>query len=48
MGCFVKKIKKSITITNAFQRDLNESGHKPNKTWLDKGSEIYNRSIKSW
>ena len=42
------KDKKGITITNAFQKILNESNRKPNKTWVDKGSEFYNRSIKSF
>ena len=37
------KDKKGITITNAF-----ESNRKPNKIWVDKGSEFYNRSVKSW
>ena len=41
------KAKKGITITNAFQKILDESNHKPNKIWVDKGSEFYNRSIKS-
>ena len=27
---------------------LNESNRKPNKMWLDKGSEFYNRLIKLW
>ena len=27
---------------------LDESGHKPNKIWVDKGSEFHNRSMKSW
>ena len=35
-------------MTNAFLKILDESGRKPNKTWVDKGSEFYNRSIKSW
>ena len=38
--------KKGIAITNAFQKILNESKCKPNKIWLDKGSEFYNRSMK--
>ena len=42
------KVKKSITITNAFQKILNKSGRKPNKIWVDKCSEFYNRSVKSW
>ena len=40
------KDKKSITITNAFQKMLKESNGKPNKIWDDKGSEFYNRSVK--
>ena len=42
------KDKKGVTITSAFQKILNESGHKPNKIWVDKSSEFYNRSMKSW
>ena len=40
--------KEGITIYNAFKKISNESNHKPNKIWVDKGSEFYNRSIKSW
>ena len=39
---------KAITITNAFQKILDESKRKPNKIWVDKGNEFYNRSMKSW
>ena len=42
------KDKIGITITNAFQEILDESNHKPNKVWVAKGSEFYNKSIKSW
>ena len=42
------KNKKGITITNAFQHFLDESIRKPNKIWVDKGSEFYNRSTKLW
>ena len=42
------KDKKSIAITNAFQKILDISNRKPNKVWVDKGSEFYNRSMKSW
>ena len=42
------KDKKGITITNAFQKILDESQSKPIKIWVDKDSEFYNRSIKSW
>ena len=39
---------KGITITNAFQKILDEANRKPNKNWLGKGSEFYNRSLTSW
>ena len=39
------KDKNGITITNPFQKTLDESGLKPNKLWLDKSS---NRSMESW
>ena len=42
------KDKKSLTITNAFQKILDELGCKPNIIWVDKRSEFYNRSTKSW
>ena len=34
------KDKKGIAVTNAFQKNLDESNRKPNKTWVDKGIEI--------
>ena len=34
------KDKESFTITNAFQTILNEAKPKPNKIWIDKGSEL--------
>ena len=40
--------KKGIIITHNFQKVLDESNHKPNKIWVDKGSELYNKSIKLW
>ena len=42
------KDKKGVTIANAFQIVLDDSKRKPNKIWVDKGSEFYNRSMKSW
>ena len=47
-GLFLWKIKKGITITNAFQKILKESNRKPNKIWVDKDCEFYNRLMKSW
>ena len=42
------KDEKGITITNASQKVLKESNRKPNKIWLDKGSEFCNRQMKRW
>ena len=39
------KDKQWITIASAIQGILDESKHKPNKIWVDKGSEFYNRSM---
>ena len=42
------KDEKGITITNAFQKILDESNRKPNKIWVDIGSEFCNLSMKSF
>ena len=42
------KDKKGITITNAFQKMLEDPNQKSNKISVDKDSEFYNRSVKSW
>ena len=42
------KDKKDISIVNAFQKILKESNRKPNKIWVDKGSEFYKNSFKKW
>ena len=42
------KDKKGLSIVSAFQIILKESNHKPNKIWVDKGSEFYNSSFKKW
>ena len=36
------KDQKGVTITIAFKKISKESNRKPNKTWVDKGSEFYN------
>ena len=41
------KDEKGTIINNAFQKFLNESNRKLNKIWVAKGSELYNRSMKS-
>ena len=41
--------KKGISIVKAFQIILKQSNsRKPNKIWVDKGSEFYNASFKKW
>ena len=45
---FLWNIKTGITITNAFQKVLEESGRKTNAIWVDKCSEVCNRLMKSW
>ena len=42
------KDKKDVSIVNAFQKTLNDSNRKPNKIWVEKGSEFYNNSFKKW
>ena len=40
--------KIDITIVNAFQSILDSSKHKPNKIWVDQGSDFYNSSFQKW
>ena len=42
------KGKKGKTIVNAFQEILDNSRTKPNKIWVDKGSEFCNSFFKTW
>ena len=42
------KDKKGISIVKAFQSILKQSNRKPNKIWVDKGSEFYNAYFKNW
>ena len=42
------KNKKGVSIVNALQKTLKESNRKPNKIWVEKGSEFYNNSFKKW
>ena len=41
------KDKKTLQVLMIFKKILNESNHKSNKIWVDKGSEFYNKSMKS-
>ena len=39
------KDKKGVSIVNAFKKIISE-GRKPNKIWVDQGSEFYNNAFK--
>ena len=45
---FPLKNKEGVSIVVTFQKILDKSGRKPNKIWVDKGSEFYNNSFKKW
>ena len=40
------KDKKAVSIDNAFQSILKKSNRKPNKIWIDQGSEFYSNVFK--
>ena len=40
--------KKGLRTSNAFQNVLDESNRKSNEICVDRGSEFYNRLMKSW
>ena len=42
------KDKNGISTVKAFQSILKQSNKKPNKIWVDKGSEFYNAYFKKW
>ena len=42
------KDKKGISIVNAFNKTIKQSKRKPNKIWVDQGSEFYNNNFKKW
>ena len=42
------KDKKGISIVNAFNKIIKQSNRKPNKMWVDQGSEFYKRVFKKW
>ena len=41
-------MKKVLVLLISFQKILEESDRKPDKIWVDKGSEFYNNSFKKW
>ena len=41
------KDKKGTSIVNTFKKIISE-GHKPNKIWVNQGSDFYNKSFKDF
>ena len=46
MGCSYKR-KKGTSIVNAFKKIISKE-RKPNKIWVDQGSEFYNKFFKNF
>ena len=42
------KDKKGISIVNAFDKIIKQSKRKPNKIWVDQGSEFCSSNFKKW
>ena len=42
------KDKKGTGIVNAFKKIISKGQRKPNKIWVDQGSEFYNQSFKDF
>ena len=42
------KDKKGISVVNAFNKIMKQSGRKPKKIWVDQGGEFYNNVFKKW
>ena len=45
---FLWKIKKGVSIVDAFQKLLDDLNRKPNKIWIDKESKFHNNPFKKW
>ena len=46
--CVALKNKNSATVLNAVKKIVQDSGREPEKIWVDKGSEFYNKHFKDW
>ena len=42
------KHKKGEPVLNAFIEKVNESNRKPNKLWVDRGREFYDKLMQEW
>ena len=49
LGLFIPlENKKGESIVDRFKKILDDSNRKPNKMWVDHGSEFYNNKLKSF
>ena len=46
--CVPIKNKSAATVLNALKSVIEKSRRKPQKIWVDKGSEFYNKEFKDW
>lgn len=46
--CVPLKNKNATTVLDAVKEVITKSGRSPEKIWVDKGSEFYNKSFKDW
>ena len=42
------KDRKGASVVRGFEKIVNESSRRPNKIWVDQGSEFYNKTFKNW
>ena len=42
------KDKRGVSIVNALEKKIEQFNRKPNKMWVDQGSEFYNKNFKKW
>ena len=42
------KDKKGASVVKGFKKIANESGRRPNKIWVELGSEFYNKAFEDW
>ena len=45
---FWENFKTVKTVFNGFIEIINESNRKPNKLWVDQGTEFYNKIMQEW
>lgn len=46
--CIALKTKTNDVVLNAIKTVIKDSGRQPEKIWVDRGSEFYNKNFKGW